>query len=192
MTVILATLIVAPARAEQDAPWPTVRRDGQRSGFTDEVVRGPYERKWFRDFHDEVIATRVEAILGGGRVYVPTLAGRVYALDPATGKTAWTFEARGAVGAAVLYHEGRVIVGDDAGYVTGLDANTGKVAWQYEAGAGVWAAPAGGGGSRDRSEERGARMDAPDGWDDPGAGVSHGRRADCGRVRGHACLLPHR
>jgi hypothetical protein len=40
--ICLATLVLAaPASAE----WPTLHRDNQRSGYTDEIVHGPYQRK---------------------------------------------------------------------------------------------------------------------------------------------------
>jgi outer membrane protein assembly factor BamB len=85
--VLLLSLLV------QD--WTTLHRDPQRSGFSEEVVRGPYERKWYRDFHDEMIASRVEAIVAEGKCFVGTFAGNLHALDLADGKTVWTFKAGG-------------------------------------------------------------------------------------------------
>lgn len=126
--------------------WPTLHRDNQRSGYTDEVVRGPYERKWYRDFHDEMIATRVEAIVAEGGCFVGTFAGNVYALDVRDGRTIWRHATGGPVGASPCYHDGRFYVGDDAGYATGhlycLDAGDGRLLWKYEAGGGIWVAPA--------------------------------------------------
>jgi outer membrane protein assembly factor BamB len=126
--------------------WPTLHNDYQRSGYTEEVVRGPYERKWYRDFHDEMISTRVEAIVAEGKCFVGTLAGNMYALDVKTGRTAWKFEAKGPIGASPCYRSGKLYFGADEGFNTGnlycVDANSGEQLWHYEAGAGIWTSPA--------------------------------------------------
>lgn len=144
--LVLACSRNAPAQREPSS-WPTLHRDAQRSGYTDEVVGGPYERKWFRDFHDEMIATRVEAIVAGGRCFVGTLAGRLHALRVGAGATAWTFQAAGPIGHSPCFHGGRVYVGSeggafDRGFVYGVDAGTGRELWRYETGGGVSVSPA--------------------------------------------------
>ena len=74
-------VLAGHAKSARASDWPTLHRDYQRSGYTDEVVRGPYERKWYRDFHSEMIATRVEAIVADGKCFVGTFAGNMHALD---------------------------------------------------------------------------------------------------------------
>ncbi len=146
LAMVLATPASAAARAGEGSTWPTLHRDYQRSGHTDEVVEGPYERTWYRDFHDEMIATRCEAIVAGGKCFVGTFAGNVYALDVRDGKTLWTFRAAGPVGASPCWHGGRLYVGCDeafdAGRLVCLDAADGSVVWEYRTGGGIWAAPA--------------------------------------------------
>ncbi len=126
--------------------WPTLHRDHQRSGYTDEIVRGPYERKWYRDFHAEMIATRIEAIVADGMCFVGTFAGRMHALDVADGRTRWTFQAGGPIGASACYGQGRLYFGADEAFDKGtlycLDAGDGSLIWTYDAGAGIWVAPA--------------------------------------------------
>jgi outer membrane protein assembly factor BamB len=126
--------------------WPSLHRDYQRSGHTDDLVRGPYRRKWWRDFHDEMIATRCEAIVAEGKVFVGTFAGNVYALDVADGRTLWRFQADGPVGASPCYRDGRLYVGSDDAFNRGtlhcLRAATGELLWRYATPGGVWASPA--------------------------------------------------
>jgi outer membrane protein assembly factor BamB len=141
MTMLLALL--AAAAAPQD--WPTHHRDPQRSGFSDEVVRGPYERKWFRDFHDEMIASRAEAVVAEGKCFVGTFAGTLYALRVEDGSTAWTFKAGAPIGHSALYSAGKVYFGADDGKLHCLRASDGGPVWAYDAGAGIWVAPAGDG-----------------------------------------------
>jgi len=126
--------------AAQDE-WPTLHKDLQRSGYTSETLKGPFERKWFRDFHDEMIASRVEAIVAGGKCYVGTFAGRLHALNVADGTTAWTFQAAGPIGHSAAYADGRVYFGAEDAKLSCLEAETGKAVWTYTAAGGVWVAP---------------------------------------------------
>ena len=136
---VLAPRVVLSA---DPAPWPVIHHDNQRSGYTAESITGPYERKWFRDFHDEMIATRVEAILADNKCFIGTFAGRMYALDVTTGQTLWSFQSGGAIGASPCYDSGRIFFGSDDGYLYCLSANDGKEIWRFAAGAGIWVAPA--------------------------------------------------
>ncbi|MHC4580297.1 MAG: outer membrane protein assembly factor BamB family protein [Planctomycetota bacterium] len=120
--------------------------DYQRSGYADEVIKGPYERKWYRDFHDEMIATRIEAIVAERRCFVGTFAGNMYALDVKDGHTVWKFAAAGPIGASPCYEKGRLYFGADEGFSTGrlycVNAADGSLIWKYDAGGGIWVSPA--------------------------------------------------
>jgi len=122
--------------------WTTPHRDYQRSGYSPDVVGGPCERKWYRDFHDEMIASRVEAIVAGGKCFVGTFAGNLHALRTDDGSTLWTFKAAGPIGCSPCYDDGRLYVGADDGRLYCLRAADGDLVWKYEAGAGVWVSPA--------------------------------------------------
>jgi hypothetical protein len=89
--------IASAAGAAGAADWPTVRGGALRDGFTPDRVDPPYAKAWSRHWPGEAIATRVEAIVAGGRVFVGTSAGRLHALDAATGADLWTFEADGPI-----------------------------------------------------------------------------------------------
>jgi len=127
------------------ADWPTLHKDVQRSGDTDEMVKGPYERKWFRNFAEEMISTRVEAIVAEGKVFAGTLAGRMYALDVVTGETIWRFQANGPIGHSPCYYRGNLYFGADEGFDSGsvycLNAEDGSKVWEAKVGAGVFTSP---------------------------------------------------
>ena len=141
--ICLVTLaLAAPVLAE----WPTLHKDNQRSGYTDEVVRGPYQRKWFRSFVEEMIGARNEAIVAEQLCFVGTYAGNLYALNIDDGSVAWRKAIGGPIGHSVCYDGGRVYVCSDDGYRSGslvcLRANDGQELWRYRAEAGFWNAPA--------------------------------------------------
>lgn len=139
--MMLALGIALLLEATLQDTWPTVHKDPQRSGYTDETVTGPYERKWFRDFHDEMIASRVEAIIAEGKCFVGTFAGNFHALNVEDGSTAWTFKAGGPIGHSACYSKGLIVFGSEDGKLYGLSAATGALLWTYPAGAGIWVAP---------------------------------------------------
>jgi polyvinyl alcohol dehydrogenase (cytochrome) len=74
--------------------------------------------------------------LVGGRVYVTSSSGRVYALDAKTGCTYWTYDAaapvRTAVSIARIHGGLRALFGDDASFVYALDAASGKLLWKRQ------------------------------------------------------------
>ena len=142
-----AAMSVALVLATQaHGQWHTLHNDYQRSGYSSEVVVGPYERKWWRDFHDEMIATRCEAIVADDKVFVGTFAGTLYALDIVDGSTQWEFQADGPIGASPCYHDGHIYFGSDDGFDGGtiycLRAANGDVIWRHTTAGGVWASPA--------------------------------------------------
>jgi hypothetical protein len=139
-------LALSPVEGLAQDDWPTLHKDLQRSGYTAETLQGPFERKWFRDFHDEMIASRVEAIVGGGKCYVGTLTGTLYALNVADGSTAWAFRAGGPILHSPALAEGKLVFGCDDGKVYCLDADTGEKRWATDLKAGVSVAPTVAGG----------------------------------------------
>lgn len=142
--------LVPEALLHAESSWPTLHKDYQRSGYTEQFIQGPHERKWYRCFVEEMLGPRVEAIVAEGLCFVGTYAGNVYALNVADGKTAWRFQADGAIGHSPCYHAGNLYFATDAGVASGslfcLRAADGKPLWRYDAGAGIWNSPACDGG----------------------------------------------
>lgn len=74
--------------------------------------------------------------LAGNRLFVTSATGRVYALDPASGCTHWTFDApvgvRSPVSVATRPGAGRAAAffGDEAAQVYALDAGSGALLWK--------------------------------------------------------------
>ena len=93
-------------------------------------------------------ARDVQPSIAGGRVFVGSETGTVYALDAATGCTYWSFKADGTVRTATSVATmtfpspvidqppaARTLVffGDQNGYVYALDADTGVLRWKVRA-----------------------------------------------------------
>jgi polyvinyl alcohol dehydrogenase (cytochrome) len=90
--------------------------------------------KWAFGFPGELSADGQPSI-AGGRVFVGTQSGTVYALSAATGCVHWAFHAEAAVRAAVTIAQLAgpryvAFVGDRAANVYALDAATGAMIWK--------------------------------------------------------------
>jgi polyvinyl alcohol dehydrogenase (cytochrome) len=102
--------------------------------------------KWAFGFPDATSAW-AQPTIAGGRLYVGSQNGTVYALNAATGCVAWTFAAHGGVRASVsigprLRPRGSgtgfgaassvAYFSDQKGYVYALDAATGRLLWEQK------------------------------------------------------------
>ena len=84
--------------------------------------------KWSFGFPDASVAWS-QPTVAGGRVFVGSQNGTVYALDARTGCIRWTFGARGGVRTALAIGAGAVYFGDTAANLYALDAETGRELW---------------------------------------------------------------
>ena len=94
--------------------------------------------KWAFGFAN-VPASRTQPAVAGGRLFVASDNGAVYALDPATGCTYWMFKADAGVPTALsvaAYHTTSrttayaVLFGDRKANAYAVDADTGKQVWK--------------------------------------------------------------
>ena len=70
-------------------------------------------------------------VVAGGMLYFGSSAdGKVYAIDPATGRTAWTFFTDAPIRTPPAVWEDGLYVGSDDGNLYCLDRKTGKLRWK--------------------------------------------------------------
>lgn len=110
-------------------------QDARTAGLTSTDVP-KLKVKWAFGFPGEVMATGAPT-LAGGRVFVGSVAGRVYALNAATGCIHWYFDADGGVRSAISVArlEGTPVryaafFGDNRAQAYAVDANTGALIWK--------------------------------------------------------------
>lgn len=134
--VLLTAVLARPADgAPSSQRWATLGKDSGRGGFAFGNLKGPGAVAWAVCFDGERIGTAVEPIVADGRVFVPTHAGGVWALDAETGKPLWRFGAAGPVLHSPAHHvldvskRRDLYVADAAGVVYALDPATGKPRW---------------------------------------------------------------
>jgi outer membrane protein assembly factor BamB len=79
--------------------------------------------------------------VAGGLAYVGLASGAVYAVDAATGRDQWHFNADRDVWAAPLVHDGRVYVASLDHHLYALDAARGELLWSKDMGAALAGTP---------------------------------------------------
>ena len=73
-------------------------------------------------------------VLSGDKVYFGSSDERVYALDAASGKLAWSFKTGGVIHSSPALANGMLLVGAWDGVLYALDADTGVERWRFKTG----------------------------------------------------------
>jgi polyvinyl alcohol dehydrogenase (cytochrome) len=89
--------------------------------------------KWAFGFDGDITAFAQPAIIGN-YLFVGSAAGRIYALNAATGCIHWYFEANGPVRSAMLAvpagRQHALLFSDQTGWVYSIEAETGRLRWK--------------------------------------------------------------
>jgi polyvinyl alcohol dehydrogenase (cytochrome) len=130
--------VSAPAQTTASVAWRGWSPDAtnsrfqsaQQAGLTaDDVPR--LTLKWAFGFPDATSAWS-QPTVSGGRLFVGSQNGTVYALDAKTGCVYWTFTAKGGVRTAITVGRGTVFFGDTGANVYALDVENGKALWSRQ------------------------------------------------------------
>ncbi len=68
-------------------------------------------------------------LLRGGKLYVGSWDGNVYAINAKTGKQVWAHQTGDRVNNSAAYLKGRIYIANDSGTLYALNAGTGRLAW---------------------------------------------------------------
>lgn len=128
-------LAAATAWATSDAPangaeagWTQFRGGPEQQGIAGGALPAELAPAWTFEVAD---GTESTAAIAGGRVFVPGLGGKLYALALADGKLLWTYDAeQEEIKSSPLVHDGTVYFGDEYGRFHAVDAETGKGRWK--------------------------------------------------------------
>lgn len=126
-------------QAAKKTEWPIFRGDASLSGVSKGTVLSD-ELKLIWDFltDDAIIAS---PIVAGGKVYVGSTGGRLYALDEERGDSVWVFDTKDEIEAPALFLNGIVFQGTLSGDLYALDADSGTVVWNVRLDNGIYGSP---------------------------------------------------
>ena len=125
----------APAPSTSD--WPAFHRGGELRGEAAQALAGagPMNTRWTY-YTDEKEPAAIEggAAIVGDTVYVGDGAGRLHAVELATGKRKWVYKSENGFSTTPLVMNGRVLLGDEAGMFHAVSAADGKKIWTIDTG----------------------------------------------------------
>jgi len=124
--------LAAPVGQTDTTQWPQLQNDPQRTGYTPANLGTNFSVVWKRAFQPEKVHPQVQAIIYGGRVFVGTESGNLYALNAANGAQNWVFKAGGPILNSVAAGDGRVYFGSMDGAVYAVNASTGAQLWKQQ------------------------------------------------------------
>ncbi len=110
--------------------WPMFHADEKRSGFIQETLSAPFSLKW----QAQIGASVSSVAKSGGRVFVGSKDGKLYAFDAFTGEKVWEFQTGGAVDSSPAVSGGKVYAASRDGNLYCLDANLGTLQWYQNSG----------------------------------------------------------
>ena len=125
-TILLAISIAHAAGAGE---WPMFRGAPSLRGVADGKLDDALVLRWKFKTGDSI---KSSAAIAGGRVFIGSNDGKVYALELAAGKKVWSFKTKDAVEATPCVMDGSVFVGSGDSFLYCLDAKTGRLKWKYE------------------------------------------------------------
>jgi outer membrane protein assembly factor BamB len=80
-------------------------------------------------------------LFANGKVYVGSLDGNLYAIDPTSGNEEWRFSTGKGIVSKPELNSGTVYVGGLGGRLYAVDASNGKEKWAFKASSWVWSRP---------------------------------------------------
>ncbi len=146
LTVVLLLILTFPASVSgappDDDAWFMAGANPQRTSWVAEGVdpraTANFGVEWYRPI-EAYISQHVQLITARGKIYVSTARG-LYALEAATGDTAWRFDTELPLGHSPTVVDGTVFVGGLDKRVYALNADTGALLWQFAGAAGGFSA----------------------------------------------------
>ena len=123
--LIILFSVPQPAGAED---WPLFRRDALRSGLSTEDWGGVLSLSWRFEAADVLVSSPV---IAGGKVFIGSNDGNIYAIDAGTGQELWRFPTGAWVEGAPAVSGDRVFFGCMDRSVYALDVHDGTELWRY-------------------------------------------------------------
>ena len=86
-------------------------------------------RKWAINLGDSIMSS---PLLYDGTLYVSSMDGKLYAIQPLNSKIKWTYSTRAAIVASPIYADGLIIIGSTDHSLAALNPQDGHVEWKYD------------------------------------------------------------
>src|SRR5687768_8636664 len=133
----LASAIAAEGVATADS-WPMFRGNPGLTGIAPGKLPDSLALQWQFKLGGP---TKSSAAVSGGRVFIGSDDGSLYALDFASGQKVWSFKTEGPIESSPLVLNGKVYVGSSDNFLYALNAADGKPIWKLQTGDKILGSP---------------------------------------------------
>lgn len=135
IVVFLAVISVPYVYAQNPVnDWFMAGANPQRTGWVPAEVRGGLNVQWYRPI-EPYILPKIHIVVSSGKIYLSTASG-LYAIDAASGNTAWVYPTALPLGHSPTVVDGVAYVGGFDHTLHAVNAVNGQGLWKYEAGLG--------------------------------------------------------
>lgn len=132
LALSLLPALACACEAEHDAVVSMFRGDAAHTGvFSAPGLEAVSGLRWIFQADGPI---RSSPTVAGGRVYIGSADGRLYALDALMGAEAWRYDAGSAIPSTAAVGGGHVFFQDRDGVVYALDAASGAEVWRFATG----------------------------------------------------------
>lgn len=151
--VLFIASVIAGCAAKTPPPegkytsWTNELADERRSNVSTDKIILPLVATWTKDIAAFRFINRFppaessSPVLVSGVLYTGSEAGKVYAVELATGRVKWSFDAEYPIEGAVAVDAGRVCFGAADGIFRCLDIAAGGEAWRFQAKSSITSSP---------------------------------------------------
>ena len=129
-----AFVLVVASSPPAGAGWTQFRGDDALTGVAGDALPQSLALAWTFEAGEGVESTPA---IADGVVYVGSLEGRLHAVELATGRERFRYQAAGEIRSSPAVRDGVVYFGDEAGTFHAVDARTGARRWTYATGGAV-------------------------------------------------------
>lgn len=119
-----------PAPVVERPEWPMFRGDRRQLGVASGSLNVPLRLLWTFEATKAITSSPVVA---GGRAFVGSDDGLLYAVNLGDGSLAWKFQTEDAIEAPPMFLDGVVYVGSADYRLYAVDAQSGEQRWRFEA-----------------------------------------------------------
>lgn len=134
---IAAVLAFSPSLAAAGS-WPMFLGTPDHKSVSKEAVSVPLGLKWRFKTGGEINSSPV---IDGGKVFIGSYDGHLYALDASSGDELWRFKTGGGILSTPAISDGTAYFGSKDGNVYAVNASDGSLKWKLETGREVLTSP---------------------------------------------------
>ncbi len=120
--------VISLACLADASDWPMFLNDAANSGYTSSRLETPLSPKWSFSAGAEITASPIKA---GGKLFVATRAGNIFALNAYLGSVEWQYSTGVRIAGTPAFYNGKLFVNTFDGFLHCLDAETGNPVWSY-------------------------------------------------------------